>query len=232
MNAKLGGKVSLDQKINFDFNVDIPKNKLGKNASAVLEKLLGNLNKFGLSANLPNIIKMKFKITGDYNNPIITPVIAGYEGKDTKEIVTQMVTDKVNETIDKTKEKARIEAQKQADSLIKQARLKAAALNKIAQEQADKIVAEAKELSAKLKAAAKKQGAAAIKKAGNNPIKAIAANELAKQLNKQAKKKGDKLVETAKKKGKALIDSANHKGENIIALAQKEGDKRIQNAIK
>lgn len=206
MQSALEGDVNLDQKINFVLNMDIPREKLGNNANQILEGLVGKLSKLGLKADLGKIIKMKFRISGDYNHPKIVPVIKGTEGSSVKEIVTQAVEEKVEQVVDDTKEKARAEAKKKADALLANAK-----------QQADKLVAEAKKAGDKLKAEAKKQGDALIKKAGNDPFKKLAAQTIAKNLNKEADKKAKQLENTARNKADLIMKDAQGKADKLLA---------------
>lgn len=206
MQSALEGNVSLDQKIDFVLDMDIPREKLGNNANQILEGLVGKLSKLGLSADLGKIIKMKFRISGDYNNPKIVPVIKGTEGSSAKEMVTQAVEEKVEQVVDDTKEKARAEAKKKADALLANA-----------QQQADKLVAEAKKQGDRLKSEAKKQGDALIKKAGNDPFKKLAAQTIAKNLNKEADKKAKQLENTARNKADLIMKDAHAKADKLLA---------------
>ena len=205
MKSGLQGSVGLDQKINFILDMDIPRSKLGSKANDILEGLVGKLDKLGLKAGLGDLIKMKFKITGDYNNPKIVPIISGTEGSSVKEVITQAVEEKVEEVVDDAKEKARAEAQKKADEIMKKA-----------QKQTDLLIAEAKKAGDKIKAEAKKQGDDLIKKAGNDPFKKLAAQTLAKQLNKEADKKAKKLVNVAQNKANLILKNAKEKSDKLI----------------
>jgi len=205
MESGLQGSVGLDQKINFVWDLAVPRKMLGGKANQILENLVGKVNFLGLQAKLGDIIKMKFKITGDYNNPKIIPVIAGAEGQSAQEVVTEAVTQKVEETVDKAKEKAKAEAQKQADALMAQA-----------QAQADKIKAEAKKAADKIRQEARKQADALIKKAGNDPFKKLAAEALSKKIIKEADNKAKKLETTADNKAQLILKNAQEKSDKLL----------------
>ncbi len=212
IKSGLSGTVSLDKQINFVLNMDVPREMLGSNPNMLLEGIVGKLSDLGLETNLGDIIKMKFKISGDYNKPKITPMIAGYEGNSTQEIITEIIEDKIEEVVDDTVEKARIEAQKQADKLMLQA-----------QQQADNLVVEATKLGEKLKKEAKKQGDNLIAKA-KNPIQKIGATTLAKKGNQEADKKAKRLVSEARTQGEKLLKTAKEKGDKLIATSVKIKD--------
>jgi hypothetical protein len=205
IKSGLQGNVSLDQKINFELNMDIPRKMLGNKANDILEGLVGKLDKLGLNADLGNIIKMKFKITGDMNNPKIVPVIAGTEGNSMQEVITNAVEQKVDEAIDQAKAKAQEEARKKADALLAQA-----------QKQANLIKSEAGKTADKIRLEAQKQADELIKKAGNDPFKKLAAKTLAKKLKKEAEKKANKLEIEAQKKADLIMKNAREKADKLI----------------
>ena len=204
MQSSFEGTINLDKQINFVLGIDIPKDKLGSNPNALLEGIVGKLADLGLKTDLGEIIKMKFRIKGNYNNPKILPVIAGYEGVTAKEIITEVIEDKVEEVVDNTIDRAREETQKQADKIMAEA-----------QKQADSLVSKAQQLAIRLNQEAQKQGDNLISKA-NNPFEKIAAKAAASQLNKEANKKGIKLVDKTKEKSKTLLKNAQAKADKLI----------------
>ena len=199
------GNVSLDQKIDLKFQMNIPRQMLGNKANEILENLVGKLGKFGLSSKLDEIIKMDFKITGDYNNPKIIPVIAGVEGNSTEEVVSQVVEEKVDEVVEDTKEKAHEEAQEKADAILTEA-----------QAQADKIKEEAKKAADKIREEAAKQADEIIKKAGNDPFKKLAAEALAKKVKKEAEKKAQAIETEAQNKADLIMKNAQKQANDIL----------------
>ena len=205
INSGLEGTVSLDQKINFVLNMDMPRKILGNKANEVIGNLIGKANALGLKLDMADIIKMKFKITGDYNHPKIVPVIAGTEGQTAQEVIKEAVTQKVEEAVDDAKEKARAEAQKKADALLAQA-----------QQQADKIKAEAKKAADKIRAEARKQKADLIKKAGNDPFKKLAAETLGKKLIKEADKKANQLETKAQNQANLIMKNTQTKADKLV----------------
>jgi len=213
IQSGLQGNVSLDQKINFVLDMDIPRDMLGGKANEIIEGLVGKLDKLGLKAGLGEIIKMKFKITGDMMNPKIIPVIAGTEGNSAQEVITQAVEQKVEEVVEEVKDKAREEAKQKADKLIAEAQL-----------QADKIKAEAQKAADKLRAEAQKQADELIKKAGNDPFKKLAAEAMAKKLKKEADKKATQLETKANSQADLLMKNAREKAGKL--LEEKADDKQ------
>ena len=205
IQSDLKGSISLDKKVNFILNMEIPRKMLGSRANQILEGLVGSLDKLGLKENLGDIIKMKFNITGDINQPKITPLIAGTEGKSVQDIVTQAVEDKVEEVVEDTKAKVKAEAQQQADKLMKKA-----------QEQANQIVAKAKKLANKIREEADIQADEIIKKTEGNPFKKLAAETMAKKIKEEAYKKADKIETEAQNKANQILKQQKEKANQLI----------------
>jgi vacuolar-type H+-ATPase subunit H len=204
MKTAFEGTIDLEKQINFIFSLDIPREKLGANPNLLLEGLVGKLADLGLKTDLGEIIKMKFRIKGDYNNPKILPAVAGYEGNSTQEIITEVVKDKVEEVVTEVVDDTRERAQEQADKLMAKAQI-----------QADSLISKAQQLSVRLVVEADKQGASLISKAGN-PFEKIAAKVAANKLSKVAASKGDKLVSKAKEKANTLLKKAQAKADKLI----------------
>jgi F0F1-type ATP synthase membrane subunit b/b' len=214
MKSKFQGKVSLERKIDFVMEMDIPKEKLGSKANSIMKDMLGNLSKYGLDkGTFPDIIKIKFKITGDYNKPIVKPVFSGYEGKSMSEVVTQVVTDKVEENIDKAKEQAIQEAQKQGEKLIAEAKA-----------QGEKIKLEAKKIADRIRSEAKKQADNLIKEAGNDPFKSLVAKKAAKKIITSANQKAERIEKEADQKAELLVNQAKQQATNLINKAKATGN--------
>jgi len=206
MKARFGGSVSLDKKVNFLFHLDIPREKLGNNANELLENLVGKLDRFGIDKNqlLPGIIKMDFRITGDMNNPKILPVIAGYEGQSTGEIIQQVVEDKVEEVVEEKVEEIRADLQAKADKIMAEA-----------QKQADALMSQAQKTAQKIKDEARIQGDKLVNKAGN-PLEKIAAQATAKELNRQAGKKASQVLKKARQQADNILQKARQQADKIL----------------
>ena len=205
INSGLEGTVSLDKKINFILNMDVPRKLLGHKANEIIGNLIGKVNALGLKLDMADIIKMKFKITGDYSYPKIIPVIAGAEGQTAQEVVKEAVTQKVEATVDDAKEKAKAEAQKKADALLAQA-----------QAEADRLKVEARKTADKIRAEALKQKDELIKKAGNDPFKKLAADALGKKIVKTADKKAGQLETKAQNQADLIMKDARQKADKLV----------------
>ena len=205
IQSALEGNIGVDKKINLVLNMDMPRKMLGGKANEIIGNLIGKVNALGINLATADIIKMKFKISGDFNNPKIVPVIAGTEGETVQEVVKEAVKETVEKAVDDAKEKAKAEARKQADKILAQA-----------QAQADKINAEAKKAADKIRTEARKQADGLIKKAGNDLIKKMAAESLSKKLIKEADKKANQLETKAQNQANLIMKNAQGKADKLI----------------
>ncbi len=205
MPSRLSGRVTLDRKLDLDWNLEIPVERLGARAHAWLQSISGELNKWGIKAGEIKILYVNLKITGDIMHPQIKPVFkkgAGMQGltETVKETVKQeikQVTDTIKEALD---EKAR--------ALIAEAERKG-----------DLLIAEAEKTAEKIKREADKKAQQLIREAGNNPIAKFAAEKAAGKIRKEADKKAKQILEKAKQTKQRLVEEARKKAEE---LRQKE----------
>jgi len=95
------GVTYLNQDIDYDIDMEIPRNKLGAGANKMINDLVSQANAAGIDANVGETINVKAKVKGTTSKPSIS---LNYKE------VTQDVKDQLKE-----------EAQKQLDELKKQA---------------------------------------------------------------------------------------------------------------
>lgn len=210
MAAGLQGTFDLEKNLNLELTVDVPREKLGSNFNAVVDKLAGNLDKLKLSQNIGSTIKTKFLITGNALNPQIKPVLLGNGGQALQETVKEVVQTKVTEI----KNDALAKAQAEADKLIA-----------TAQQQKENLVAEAQKFADETKAKAYEAADKIIAEAGNNPLKALAAKAAADKVRKEGDKKAQQIIDVASKKGEDLVNKAKEEANQIITKASETGTK-------
>ena len=204
MQASFQGDFNLNQELDLDFFLDVPREELGANINQVLESFIGGLNFLKLDSKLGDIVNMKFKITGTALSPKIKPIILGRAGETLIETVTDIVEDK----IDAVKNEALLKAQVESDKLMQ-----------IAVEQKEKLVDEAEKLAQEVREKADLAADGVIKKAGKDNFKLIAAKVAADKIRKQGNKNAEKLLEKAETKGDDLIDIANNRSNELLAKA-------------
>lgn len=189
-----GGTQSVDQKLNFNLGMLLPKGV----ASNLLSKLPGNSNKD---------VEVNARIGGTAENP----KIVGFQSS-----ATDVLKDEVTETVDDAKEKANAaskkildDAQKQADRIISEA-----------ENQANNIRTQAKKAGDKLISEAEKQGDKLIREA-KNPIAKRVAKEAKKKLVDKAKQQANNLNSKANKQANKVVSSAKTKSDKIMSDARR-----------
>lgn len=187
--ANVSGKSSVDGKLDYKMNMEIPAGAIGSQVNSLLGKYTG-------SSNTSSTIKLPIGIGGTYDKPTYSLLGGGAKQQATtavKEVVKEKVVKVVKENLDAEKEKQRekilAEAQKKADDLTSEGKKAAEKLRKEGYAQADKLV----------------------KEAGSNFLKKKVAQEAAKKLKASTDKKAQKIEDEAKKKAENLLAAAQKK---------------------
>lgn len=215
INSNVSGYTSLDKKMDYLMNMDVPKEELPK---AIIDEVDGLLKKanalvpFVKVSELPAIIPVKVNMTGDVTNPKITCDIKeaimnalGVQGNiidDIKNTIKDSVTTIINNAVDDVEDDINAAKEEQKRKILEEA-----------QKQADAAKAAAKKSADAIRAEAQKQADNLIKEAGGNPIK-----------KKTAEIAGKKLIEEAEKKAQAVEKEGNKKADDIMKKAQEKAD--------
>jgi len=146
----IGGRHSLEQKMDYDIEAKIPRKLLGKNAvgqaaNTGLNFLSKEASKLGLNIDAGEFVNVVINLTGDIKNPKVKLRLAGTEGsasdaagdlaKQTAKMVADSLKQVAQDKLDAEKAKAEAYAQAKADSL-----------KAVAQEKVDKEIEKGKEV--------------------------------------------------------------------------------------
>lgn len=214
MNSTVNGYSTLDQKLNYNFKLDVPKEKIPasmvKEVEAAMSKLNALVPKLNIGS-LPAVIPVNVIATGDMKDPKISTdfkeaiLRATGDFKDNLiNSVTETVKDTVKAIVNDKIDDAKEEIEKQKQKILADA-----------QKQADKLKAEAKVAADNIRSEAKKQGDALIAEAGSNPLKKKAAELSAKKLNEEAEKKAKKLEDEAQVKADDVMTKARERADKL-----------------
>jgi hypothetical protein len=148
IDMTFGGSHNLDQKMNYNLKMRIPKKLLdkagvGQAASEGMKALNSEASKLGIKVEEAEFLNVGVDIGGTTKKPIFTPKVLGAEGKSGKSLGDQ-VKENIKDEADKLKKEAEEKVREEADKLKKEAEERARA-------EADKLI---KELEAKAKAEA------------------------------------------------------------------------------
>ena len=196
------GDQGLDQTMNYQMKMAVPRSQLGSGAGSALDGLTGLAGNQGVELDFGNELDVAFNVTGTFDDPKVRPQFEQGAGA-MKDQVVKQAKERVEQEVEQVKEDVKEEVNKQAEKILADAQV-----------QADKVKEEARIAGEKLVKEAKEQGDKLISEAGSNPIKKRLAEESAKKLNSEAEKKA-----------KGLEDEADKKADDIMSAAQEKADK-------
>ncbi len=213
IETNVSGYTTLDQKMNYNFKLNVPKEEIPASMVKEVESAMSKLNALVPKLDigkLPDFIPVNVNASGDVKDPKITTDFKEAILKATGDFkdnvisnVTETVKDTVRNVINQGVDDAKEEIEKQKQKILADA-----------QKEADKVKAEAKKAADAIRAEAKKQGDALIAEAGSNPLKKKAAEVAAK-----------KLTDEAEVKAKKVESEGNAKADSIMAKARERADK-------
>jgi hypothetical protein len=191
--ANVSGTSSVDGKLNYKMDLDIPAGALGSQVNSLLSKYTG-------SGNSSSTITLPIGIGGTYDNPTYGLVGGGAQQQATtavKEVVVDKAKEVVKENLDaekaKQREKIMSEAQKQADNLKAEGKKSADKVRQEGYDQADKLV----------------------KDAGSNFLKKKLAQEASKKLKTTTDNKAKAIEDEANKKADTLLANAKKRADAV-----------------
>lgn len=214
INSEVSGYTTLDQKMDYTFKMDVPKEEIPAEMIKEVETAMSQLNSALPSLNvgkLPATIPVNVKAIGDISNPKITTDFkeailkaTGDFKDDLIENITETVTDTITAIVGEQVDNAKEELEKQKQKILDDAQV-----------QADNIKAEAKKAADATRAEANKQAEALIKEAGSNPIKKKIAQEAAKKTRAEGEKTAKKIESEGEKKADAVMAKARTEADKL-----------------
>lgn len=204
-SARVSGSHGIDNSLDYTIAGKFP---LGNIAQSVVKLPVGG--------NLQQV-DLEIGIGGTFAKPQIK-----FNTKSALNAVTDQVTNLVKSEINKQVDNAKEQARAKAAQLIAEAEAKGNQLVAEAKKAGDKLRQEAKTAGDKLIANAQ-EGASKLKQeAGNNPIKAAAADRAGRELIKKAEAEALKLNQEADKRASELEQKAQKEKEALITKAQQQ----------
>ncbi|KPL23912.1 MAG: hypothetical protein AMS23_06105 [Bacteroides sp. SM1_62] len=196
------GDQGIDQTMNYEMNMKIPRSDLGGTVQNTLNEITSLAASQGINIDPGETIDVKFLVTGTFKEPKIRPMFEEGMKKMTEEVKEQ-VQEIVEEKVEEVKEEIREEASKEAEKIMAEAQAKADALKWEARRAGEELIRQAEE-----------EGQKRIKDAGSNPLQKVAAETYAKTLKSEAEKNAKKLE-----------DEANKQADEIMRQAREQADK-------
>ena len=201
INMLVGGSHGIDQTLDYNLVLTVPRKYFGSAANDALESLLSEAAAKGVKLDVSENIKVKAKVVGTTTDPKITLNYKDDSG-DAEQSLKDELKKKAKEELEK---EGRKELEAKAQKVIDDAEREAANIKKEARVAADKALAEGNKQADELVKKASKEGMLAK----------IAAEKTADELKKKAKKKADDIIKVADKKADDIVAKARVKAANI-----------------
>ena len=226
---RIGGNQGLDGELDYRIGFDVPSKILRMDSTQVVRDLFKLSQSAGLKLAWPERIRFEALVTGMLKKPVISLQVKD-QLKSAGGQILEQVTDRAKEEVDKARRAAIEQAERQAAELLKQAETQGSRWIEEAEQHATRLTAEANVQIETLKSEARRQADELIKKAGDNPIKKLAAQEAGNRLKKEADKQGEELKKGAARQANQLIEAARKQKDQLMDQAKKEGDALIDRA--
>ncbi len=214
IKTNISGTTSLDQSINYDMKMIIPKDKIPAEMVKLVEQAAAKVNslapKLNISA-LPNELPIKVNLIGTIMDPKVNTnfkealMTASGNMKDALiNNVKETVKDTVKAVIKEVKETVKENVEEQKAKILAEG-----------QKQSDNIKAEAKKANASAKAEADKAYDKLVTEAGSNPLQKKAAEVAGKKAKEEAYKKADQAQAEANKKADGVMDRSRAEADKL-----------------
>ncbi len=197
------GDQGIDQTMNYEMNMKIPRSDLGSTAQNAMNQISSLAASQGISIDPGETIDVKFLVTGTFKEPIIRPVFGEGMNRMTEEVKEQ-VQELVQEKVEEVKEELREEASREAEKILAEAQARADAIKREAKDAGEELIRQAEE-----------EGQKRIKDAGSNPLQKMAAETYAKTLKSEAEKNARKLEEEAGKQADEIMRQAREQADKL-----------------
>jgi hypothetical protein len=187
----VAGSNGLDQSLQYNLGLRVPRSMLGGEANQAIGGLVSKAAGAGINLRSAPEIPLGIQLTGTVTNPSIKVDLASATGSVTQ-AAGEALTEAATARVDSAKLKAAAEAQK----LVAEAEQRAASIRAEAQALADKVKAEGYQ-----------QADSLVARAGN-PLAKVAATAAADRLRQESDKKAATIVAEADVRASALVAEA------------------------
>jgi len=199
----MGGDQGLDQTMNYEMKMKIPRSDLGGMAQDAINQASAFAAGLGLNTDAGETLDVKFLVTGTFTDPKIKPVFG--EGlSNVSEDIQEQVQEIVEEKVEEVKEEIREDVTAEAEKIMTEA-----------QARADALKSEAKNAGEELIRLAEEEGQKRIADAGNNPIQKVAAETYARTLKSEAEKNAQLLEDEAGKQADEIMRQAQEQVDRL-----------------
>lgn len=210
-SARVEGNTSFEQQMDYTMAMKIPKSEIPQAALNAVDKAIGLAGNAGIKlSQLPNEIPVNVKMIGDVKDPTVTT-----DFKEQLASLTGNMKDQLNELKDSLINEGKEIIEDKVEEVKEDLKAKRDEILASAQKQADKVKADAKSAADKLRAEADKQYDEAVNAAGSNPVKKKAAELAAGKARDKTYEKANDLEAEANKKADKIMEEANAKANSL-----------------
>ena len=199
----IGGDQGIDQTMNYFINMSIPRSEFGAAANDVLENLAAQAVAKGFDVRDRENVNLQLKIAGTFTDPNFSMDVKESLQR-AKADVIEAVQERVQQEIDQVKTEVREQVGEEVDRIMRQAEEEAEKIRRTAQEAGERLIGEAR-----------LRGDNLIKEAGSNPLKKIAAQKGAEELERGARQQADRLNKEADDRATKLLQEAQVKADAL-----------------
>ncbi len=230
--VEFSGSQNLDQSLNYDMLMNVPKAALGSQAHEIFGQWTGMAQQAGINVKVPDVIPVKGLIRGLLTKPEIKLNLKDM-AQQSVETVKEAIKEKINEEVDKAKAEAIRKAQEEADRLMREAEQRANQIISAAEAAAKQINETARQTAQQIRQEADAK-ATQVEKEGKSkgPIAEKLAKESADKIRKEANKKASDIENKAQQESQAKVNQARAEADKIKAVAKEQGNKLIEEAKK
>jgi hypothetical protein len=214
-SARISGKHSFDQSINYMMGLVIPRAEFGGAANQALDNLISQAAGRGLNITPSENVNIGVGIAGTVTEPRISISLAETAGglrdqvqdaiQDAVRDVVDEIRQEVDERIDDASERVREELERRAQQVIAEAERQATNIRREAKNAADAIRSEARANAKRLEDEA------------SGPIAKAAARRTGEELIRSADQRADNLEREADDRATRLVREANQRADRIRA---------------
>ncbi len=221
MNGTMEGFTTLDQKIDYTMELNVPRKLFGQDVDNYLSSLIDKAGLTESGMKIGETIDVNVFLKGSTSNPSVTTGFGDIfknAGETVIDEIKKKVEEKKEDVVKMTKEEAQKildDANKKANRIIEQAKAKAANIKAEARKAADNVKAEAEKNAQNLIDEAKQKG----------QLAEIAAEKAADKMKSEANKKADQLIEKADKQAQSIISEAEKQAADI----RKKAEEKVKN---
>ncbi|HEX3276601.1 MAG TPA: AsmA-like C-terminal region-containing protein [Gemmatimonadales bacterium] len=183
----VAGSNGLDQSLEYDLSLKVPRSMLGSAANGALSSLAAKAEGAGINLNAAEQINLGIKVGGTVTSPTVVPDATSLASS-VKSGAEQAVKQAAQQKVDSAAARAVAEAEQKAGQIRAEGQKAADAVKAEGYRQADSLLARA-----------------------NNPFLKAAAKPAADQLRKQADGKAANIVAESNKRADDLVAEARRK---------------------